>query len=503
MHWIALYLPTLSLEACVARLPAEQARAPVALLDQHLLTQVNAAAAAAGLRAGQKRATALALCPELLLVQADAARDAQALQAVAEQALAFTPQVSLQAPDGVLLEVAASLHYFKGQAALLARLRQAIAPLGHRLQVACAPTALGAWVLARQGDGAVCTDLPALKRLLAPLPVWLIGPARPHWEALQNVGVTVIGDLWRLPRAALARRFSPALLDELDRTLGDKPDLRGALQMPSGFSRRIELWHRADTTDQVLAAAQRLLAELAAWLAVRQAMVGAFTLRLLHEGRMHRCEPDSGTAVRGPATELSIELTAPSGDAAHLAVLLREHLGHLRLSAPTLHLELIARRIVRGQEPPGELFPSHQSEAEGMLRLTERLQARLGRDQVQQLLRQADHRPEQVSQHLPAGVRPPPAAAEWAGSAHQLRPALLLPVPEPLPERGGQPLYRGAPLRLLAGPERIETAWWDGAPTARDYFIAQSSSNTLLWIFRPRLPDLAAEQGWFLHGRYA
>lgn len=164
MLWFAVHLPWLSLEAFAATLTAEQRQRPLALLAEHQIQAVNAAAADAGIKPGLKRATALALAPELLLGQADATRDAQALQAVVHTALAFTPSVAL---DGgtVLLEVASCLRYFGGADTLLQRLRAALAPLGHRLQIAAAPTALGAALLARWRDdragGPQRTQLPA------------------------------------------------------------------------------------------------------------------------------------------------------------------------------------------------------------------------------------------------------------------------------------------------------------------------------------------------------
>ena len=116
MLWIGLHLPALSLESFAATLGPAQAGQPVALLDAHRIVQADAAAQALGVQAGMKRATALALAPELLLGQADAWRDAQALRAVAHAALAFTPAVAL-AGEGVRLEVQGSLRYFGGLAA--------------------------------------------------------------------------------------------------------------------------------------------------------------------------------------------------------------------------------------------------------------------------------------------------------------------------------------------------------------------------------------------------
>ena len=50
-----------------------------------------------------------------------------------------------------------------------------------------------------------------------------------------------------------------------------------------------------------------------------------------------------------------------------------------------------------------------------------------------------------------------------------------------------QPVY-GSPLKLIAGPERIEAGWWDDALITRDYFIAENELGQLLWIYREHDP---------------
>ncbi|NUP86955.1 MAG: hypothetical protein HUU30_14555 [Burkholderiaceae bacterium] len=62
------------------------------------------------------------------------------------------------------------------------------------------------------------------------------------------------------------------------------------------------------------------------------------------------------------------------------------------------------------------------------------------------------------------------------------------------------PLLDGRALQVLAGPERIETGWWDGALVLRDYYIAATPEGSLVWVFRHRLPGQAGP--WFLHGRF-
>jgi len=187
-------------------------------------------------RPEQRRATALALAPALLLGRADVERERQALRDVVWVALRFTPCVTEQAPHTVLMEVAASKRLFGGLDRLVARLCQALAPLGHRFRLACAPTAGGAALLAlwagwegHQGEAEMQTprfnlsrqplSLPTLRAALDEVPLGLLCQEDSEWERLQGMGLQRLGDLRTLPRDGLARRFGPGLL----RALADQP----------------------------------------------------------------------------------------------------------------------------------------------------------------------------------------------------------------------------------------------------------------------------------------
>ncbi|HWH84832.1 MAG TPA: DNA polymerase Y family protein [Burkholderiaceae bacterium] len=511
MLWLALHLPLLSLESFAATLQPAATGQPLALIDAHAIRAANGAARALGVRAGLKRATALALAPQLTLGAADPRRDAQALSAVAHAALAFTPNVSTQPPSAaapddtphtVLLEVQASLRYFGGLVALRRRLLAALAPLGHRVHCVSARTALGAALLARAHPALDCDDLAATRRALDAAPVWLLGPGRAHWEALQGMGLRTIADLRSVPRDGLARRFGEVVLGELDRASGTRPDPREPIVLPPTFDGRLELFARADTSEQLLHGAAVLLARLVAWLAAQHAFVRRFTLTMEHERRSRR---DAGAAA---ATRLEVALAEPSRDAAHLQLLLRERLAQLTLPAPTLELALHADDIARRAPPNAELFPTPATEHEGLTRLIERLQARLGREQVLRLAPLQDHRPECATacRIADASIRPAPARGHRpvaeASPRRPARPVWLLHPPEPLPERAGAPWCGAEPLQLLSGPERIESGWWEAPLVERDYYIAQLPDGALVWIYRSRVPVGLGAPCWFLQGRF-
>jgi protein ImuB len=540
MLWIGVHLPALSLESFVATLVPEPPAdgqgvdevddvdevdlvGPVALIERHRIVAANAAARDCGVRPGQKRATALALAPHTRLGEADPARDAAALMAVAHVLMGFTPAVSFGGDHVVLAEVQASLRYFGGLPRLLERLCAELAPLGHALRLACAPTAQGAQWLA-VGSDEPASALPYAKATqedwrarIGAVPVARMAAAASHLAALEALGLATAADLWKQPRAGLTRRFGGELLADIDRALGDLADPRTALQPEPTFDSRLELFMRADDSAALLTGAAVLLNRLTAWATAHRGLVAGFELRLHHESCRKMLEDPSSRT-----TTLEIGLGEPVSDTAHLHSLLRERLQRLPLAASVIELSLHCHAIAPGAPPNTELFPSAASVGEGWHRLLERFEARLGPHNIQRLQPVADHRPELATgvrqggeavpsrpraQGTPLNLAVPagPAATASGDPAHWprlRRPVWLLREPQPLREEGGTPLLSGRPLWLVAGPERIEAGWWDGGYAARDYFIAQDHQGALLWVYRFRRAPELGEVGWYLQGRF-
>ena len=343
-----------------------------------------------------------------------------------------------------------------------------------------------AWLLARWQDGACIEQASQLAAGLAPLPVTLLDTAAPHRDALAAVGVRRFGELARLPRVGLSRRWGPGLVAELDAALGRRSEPRRWFEAPARFALRIELLAQVEHAEGLLFASRRLLLQLAGWLGARQAATREAVLVAEHDSGRHAIEH----------TRIELRLARPAREAERLLGVLRERLAVLSLPAPVHTLRLECERIVTQPGTPGELFPTPAAEAEETARLIERLQARLGRGQVQRLALAADHRPE-------AAYRVEPVDRPGRATAMPLpgmpRPLWLLPEPVRLAERGQRPWWRG-PLTLLAGPERIETGWWDDGLVQRDYFIAEGETTGWVWIFRTR--TATDDAGWFLQGRF-
>ncbi len=375
-----------------------------------------------------------------------------ALEPIAAWACQFTPRVSLEPPRELLLEVQGSLRLFGGREEFLAKVRAGLAGLGFHFTLATASTARAALWLARgEGEG-----LEAL-----PLEVTRFDPG-----FFESIGVRTVRELLQLPREGLAQRCGQGLLDELDQARGAKPEPRSFFAPPQCFAAKLELPAEVTQAEGLLFGARRLLAQLEGLLVARQAGIRSFRLVLFDEDR---------------STTVEVGLASPARDTDRLARLLRERLDRLVLGRPVRAILLEAAGFTPLHAQTRGMFGDRAAESEDWARLVERLRARLGREAVSGLATHPDHRPEHAWRRVEPG--------EWD--------------PREFRQPGPRPLWLLEPRKLnetefapLAGPERIESGWWDGDDARRDYFVARLPDSSLAWVY--------CEAGeWYLHGLFA
>jgi protein ImuB len=279
--------------------------------------------------------------------------------------------------------------------------------------------------------------------------------------------------------------------------------------LPEVFDLMFELPALATSAGELMWAGQRLLSQLQIWLQARH--FGVLAIELEWTLDLRRLN-----GVQLPSHEqLAIRTAQPTQDVAHLRRLVGEQLARTSLSAPANHLRLRTLETVPWQGGSISLLPEDRGSGEALHQFIERLSIRLGESNVLVPRLHADHRPECMQSWVPARTAAGASPEGKKDKARQLPsdalyPAWLLPLPLRLEVRGEKPHYQG-PLRLLAGPQRLETGWWDAGlpgPAMRDYFIAASEQAGLLWVYRERLVrgegDGAFEPvRWYLHGVYA
>lgn len=411
--------------------------------------------------------------------------------AVGWWALQFTPRVALF-EEAVVLEVSASLRLFGGADALAARVRTEGVELGC-LRFATGPNALAAVALARAN---VDDGLHApLHKLLDGLPLVVLREVAEHHAVLSRLGCRTLGDVRRLPRGGLARRFGKALLGAIDEAYGAKAGAHRWLELPEAFTARLELPGRVEVAEGLMFGARRLLAQMSGWLAARHAGVTSFTLRWKHDFHRPHDVPAWG--------QLTIRTADATREPGHFCRLLGERLAQLDLGAPVEELVLVADDVVPLEEVSGTLLLDKTREGESVQQLTERLAAKLGRQNVVRGIVRSDYRFEAAQEWVPVDEPVPRAQAPLADIP---LPTWLLGQPMRLVVRHERPLYQG-PLMALAGPYRVEAGWWDrdddgaDAPLARrDYYLMVSELGCLLWVYRDLAYDPEERSPWYLHG---
>ncbi len=284
MLWVALHFSALSLEIFSRGAAGAE---PLAVIEKQgnrsRVKACNAAATARGVRPGMPVAAAQALAADLIVRVRDPQAEQESLAGLAAWAGRFTPAVSFQPPDGLLLEIGSCLRLHRGLDNLLRQMSSGLSEMGYAYSHACAPTAHGAWLLALAGAKVVIREPARLEKILGALPVRLLEQPQETLAGLEMVGAHTLGDCMRLPRAGLARRFGQGLLDEIDRALGRLPEAREFFVPPPSFLRRLELPAQVHEAEALMFAARRLLPELEGYLNLRQAGVQGFELVCCHE----------------------------------------------------------------------------------------------------------------------------------------------------------------------------------------------------------------------------
>jgi len=508
--WIAAHVPQLPLLALRAVEAAPKAGAlarPLVVVDpedRQRVIDADQEARAAGVRIGMTLGAAFAAVPGIDARPRDPVRERELMQRLAGIAAAFTPQVSIESPDWLLLEIKPSINLFGGLRELCRRLRDACRadPVLGQVRAAphftLAPTALAALAAARAGARCFITDAAVLPARLKPLPL-----AALRWPEEQNarltaMGVRTLGELMRLPRAGFARRFGPGMLADLDRLLGRRADPRARLVRRERYRGVRDLDHEIEDHERILQAFAPLLIELEHFLRVRQRGITALQCRFHH--------------YRAAPTHCTLRLAAPEASAERFTNLLRERLATLVLPEPVRRCELRGGALTQRSETSRPLWsPGERGHAQAgeMPALVEHLRARLGAAAVYGIDRVAQHRPEHAWRIAEPKMETIMGTSLFndeprRGSASLsplnrdvpiFRPLWLLGVPQPLDAQRGRP-RRDGPLELLAGPERIENGWWDGADVQRDYYIASDRHGARLWIYR----ECTGTKPWFLHG---
>ncbi|MDQ0506263.1 Y-family DNA polymerase [Xanthobacter agilis] len=504
-RYLSLVLPFLATDLVARRMSPEARARPHAVVAMEKgalrLAAVNAAALALGLAPGLGMADARARHPALEVSEAAPEAVARMLAQIADACERYTPLVSLDGLDGLVLDVTGCAHLFGGEAGLVRDLLRRVAAGGFSGRAALAATSGAAFALARFAAGRGGAVVPAeedLAALLAPLPLDALRLDGPAVEALARLGFRRVGDLYGKPRAPLAARFGTGLLRRLDAALGHAPTAVDYRFPPPVFCAERALPEPVERVEDVLG----LIAHLA------ETLAGA----LERQGMGARRLDLALFRVDGRVTRLAIGTSRPLRDPQVVRRLFAEKVATVSSLDPGFGFELV-RLAVREAAPFAlvqEGLGVGDDGARALDALVDRLTVRFGSERVQRLALADHHLPEEASLHVPAqggcgwaaagqaletqaselraselraGMGSPPGSSgEWSDPASAFPPVSLASRPSPPASAGRvvaaelvaagpwarreQPAPASTPDEALSGPRGRGAA--AGGGTAHD-----------------------------------
>jgi len=542
---LSLWFPRLGAERLL-RLDRGLTEAPLAVVtdirNMQVLVSLSAAASDAGLTPGQPLRDAQAMCPGLVARLQNPVAEAVFLGGLRRWAGKFSPWVAEEPPEGLMVDLTGCAHLFGGEMALLRQVEAECADLGLTVRAGIADTAGAAWALARyagrsggaarsgddidqearatrsraarrrhsEREGAASRPPPLeTTRIAAPgqtrgaivaLPVAALRLEDQVVAELVRLGLKRIEDLAGQPRASLARRFGAMLVRRLDQAMGVEPEPITPAKPPDNFAVRLTLPEPIGLEEDVMAAVDRLLPQLAE--------------RLREKGRGARMVRLEAHRVDGGAAVIEVGLARPSAEPDRIRPLLELTLGEIDAGFGIDRVRIVApvTEPVHAQQHRGHLEAARDGGARGsgapLDDLVGKLGARVGLEAITRLHPGDSHIPEKTALVMAAAWSEP--ATGWPEPPGP-RPVLLwrpemvtAPDVPALPERFR---WRQRDLGTVAatGPERIAPEWWLDEPDwrtgMRDYWRVTTDAGEVLWLYFAHGGTMSA--GWFCQGRFA
>ena len=469
--WCSIHWPLLALDAYGLSSCAE----PAAISAQHgqkkaHITVMNDTAQQHGLTQGMPITLAQALCPNLIIKPWNALHIQHYLEQQHIWLYGITPHIKHLRDHDVAIELSGSLKLWNGKEGLLHILTNALTGLNCPYQLAFAPSAGAAQILARaQPTGGPFYPLEAIHPL--PAQALLMDTA-----VFQRAGFTTIGEILKLPTISRTIRLNKDDVQYLETLLYTHRDWHHPVE-PITAAQEFE--PEVDTIKPILQWLEQCIPTIGTTLQRQQQGVEELTISLID--RQHRLSTHP------------IAFSTPTADSHTLRRVIFAHLEQVQCNEPiqraliaVSHMRSIAvHRATLFDDPSPHTCQSPEE-------LTDLLRARLGEQHVQSLQPRADFRPE-------CTLQAPTTTNQLSTRtySHLPKPTWLHHPPQTLQSKHGQPYQRG-PLKLIHGPERIQSGWWDQQAIARDYYIAQHPLGSWMWVYQER-----ETQQWYLHGYFA
>lgn len=459
------------------------------------VTATNIYAEKQDIHVGMVVADSKALVPELEVIGEIPGLNERLLKAIGLWCIRFTPTISVDAPDGLVLDISGCAHLWGGERAYLKEILTRLKARGYDVRAAIADTIGAAWAISRYGKVTAIIETDAQLSALQYLPPSALRLDQLILDRLNKLGFKSIQSFITIQRSVLRRRFGTDLLLRIDQSLGNVEEYRIPLIAIEAYQERLPCLEPIRTATGIEIALQRLLESLC--------------VRLQKEGKGIRKAVFKGYRIDGKLVQIQIGTNRPTHHIPHLFKLFELNISSIE---PALGIELFVLEAPKvedvslGQET---LWANEKNGLDdtNLAELLDRIAGKVGADTIHRYLPEQHYWPER-SVKVATSLKDRPAIT-WRSD--RPRPVQLLRTPQPIEVAAPIPDYppmlfiykdKVHNIKRSDGPERIEREWWMDEGEHRDYYNVEDEDGCRYWLFR--LGHYSDEQSqWFIHGFFA
>ncbi len=465
------------------------------ICNRIVITATNSLAESHGIYREMALADARAIVPDLEVIEHIQDNDEKLLTALGEWCIRYSPQVAVNLPDSLVLDISGCAHLWGGERKYLKEIVNRLISKGYDVRGAIADTVGAAWAVAHFGKIKPIIEAGGQESALLSLHPVALRLDSAILERLQKLGFYSVRNFISISRSALRRRFGKDFLLRLDQALGNEEEPLELIQPIEPYAERLPSLEPINTRTGIEIAIKKLLKNLCK--------------RLVSEGKGIRIAVLKCYRVDGKVIQISIGCNRPSTHVGHLFKLFELK---IELIKPQLGIELFTLEAPKVEDTSMEQELLWLSEGCGLEDaslgvLLDTLANKIGADKIHRYLPEERYWPEQ-SIKLASSLGDKPQTS-WC--KNKLRPSLLLPKPERIEVSSLLPdnppmlfVYKGVRhvVKKADDAERIERSWWEDKGLHRDYYVIEDEEGRRYWIFRSG--HYTDEQSdWYLHGFFA
>jgi len=497
MRYLSIYFPNLLCDYLAIKKPELRDRVYVFTMSQGNRIMVTASSKEAekqGIFANTVLADARALVPDILAFDDRPDFNKKLLVRIARWAIRYSPIVSIDLPDGIIIDSSGCSHLLGGEGNYLKTILSKLRVSGYSCRGAISDTIGTSWAIARLGRKSPIVQPGQQYNALLNLSPAALRLEQPIIQRLHKLGFDRIGKFIQLPASMLRRRFGQEFLLRLGQALGTEAENLDPIIVTPPYEERLFCLEPIRTRPAIETAIEKLLE--------------ALCKRLEKEGLGLRSAELKGYRLDGKVTETSIGTNQPTHLVPHLAKLFELRIDQIE---PDLGIELFILTATK-TEPvlihQEKLWSGKPGLADkSLVQLLDRLAGKIGPQAIRRYIPQAHYWPERSLR--PADSLDEKTEVKWQKAnprpMEMLHKPAAIRVTAPIPDYPPMNFRYRDELHQVAkadGPERIGQEWWMAEGEHRDYYILEDEKGRRYWVFRSGHYNQEGS-AWFLHGFFA